>query len=39
MAQLLETMKDNVLDDYQQDGPQAQAIASVIPYYPFHGNR
>eukprot|EP01036_Dinobryon_divergens_P026686 gene26686-35362_t len=36
MAQLLET-KDTVVNDYQQDGPQAQAIASVIPYYPFHG--
>ena len=23
--------------EYKQDGPEAQAIASVIPYYPFHG--
>ena len=23
--------------DYTQDGPAAQRIASVIPYYPFHG--
>lgn len=23
--------------DYRQDGPEAQAIAAVIPYYPFHG--
>ena len=23
--------------EYTQDGPEAQAIASVIPYYPFHG--
>jgi adenine phosphoribosyltransferase len=23
--------------DYQQDGVEAQRIASVIPYYPFHG--
>jgi hypothetical protein len=24
--------------EYLQDGPEAQKIASVIPYYPFHGN-
>lgn len=24
--------------EYTQDGPEAQRIASVIPYYPFHGN-
>ena len=23
--------------DYTQDGPDARRIASVIPYYPFHG--
>ena len=23
--------------DYAQDGPEALRIASVIPYYPFHG--
>lgn len=23
--------------DYKQDGPEARRIASVIPYYPFHG--
>ena len=23
--------------EYTQDGPEAQTIASVIPYYPFHG--
>lgn len=23
--------------EYAQDGPEAQRIASVIPYYPFHG--
>lgn len=23
--------------EYTQDGPEAQAIVSVIPYYPFHG--
>ena len=23
--------------DYKQDGPEAKRIASVIPYYPFHG--
>ena len=23
--------------EYTQDGPEAQRIASVIPYYPFHG--
>ncbi len=38
MAELIAT-KDNVVEDYQQDGPEAQAIASVIPYYPFHGIR
>jgi adenine phosphoribosyltransferase len=26
-----------VKDDFAQDGPEAQRIASVIPYYPFHG--
>lgn len=25
------------LVEYTQDGPEAQRIASVIPYYPFHG--
>ena len=24
-------------DEFAQDGPEAQRIASVIPYYPFHG--
>jgi adenine phosphoribosyltransferase len=24
-------------EEYLQDGPEAQQIASVIPYYPFHG--
>lgn len=24
-------------EEYQQDGPEAKKIASVIPYYPFHG--
>jgi hypothetical protein len=28
-------MSDNT--DYKRDGPEAQRIASVIPYYPFHG--
>lgn len=37
MAELLEAKDNVVVDDYHQDGPQAQAIASVIPYYPFHG--
>jgi hypothetical protein len=23
--------------DFAQDGPEALRIASVIPYYPFHG--
>lgn len=23
--------------EYKQDGPEALRIASVIPYYPFHG--
>ena len=23
--------------EYKQDGPEALAIAAVIPYYPFHG--
>ena len=23
--------------DYKQDGEEAKRIASVIPYYPFHG--
>jgi hypothetical protein len=23
--------------EYSQDGPEARRIASVIPYYPFHG--
>lgn len=23
--------------EYTQDGPEARRIASVIPYYPFHG--
>lgn len=23
---------------FSQDGPEAHRIASVIPYYPFHGN-
>jgi adenine phosphoribosyltransferase len=26
-----------VVDEFPQDGPEAQRIASVIPYYPFHG--
>ena len=26
-----------VANDYTQDGPEAVQIASVIPYYPFHG--
>ena len=26
-----------VLPEYRQDGPEARRIASVIPYYPFHG--
>lgn len=25
------------MEDFQQDGPDAQRIAAVIPYYPFHG--
>jgi hypothetical protein len=25
------------IDEYLQDGPEALRIASVIPYYPFHG--
>ncbi|CAD7934370.1 unnamed protein product [Amoebophrya sp. A25] len=25
------------MTEYKQDGPEAQRIASVIPYYPFHG--
>lgn len=24
-------------DEYKQDGPEALAIAAVIPHYPFHG--
>jgi adenine phosphoribosyltransferase len=24
-------------EEYKQDGPEAVKIASVIPYYPFHG--
>ncbi len=24
-------------EGYSQDGPEAQLIASFIPYYPFHG--
>lgn len=27
------------MSDYTQDGPEAQRIASVIPYYPFHGKK
>jgi hypothetical protein len=23
--------------EYLRDGPEAQRIASVIPFYPFHG--
>ena len=26
-----------VTAEYTQDGPEARRIASVIPYYPFHG--
>lgn len=26
-----------VANEYTQDGPEAVQIASVIPYYPFHG--
>jgi len=26
-----------VAEEYKRDGPEAQRIASVIPYYPFHG--
>lgn len=26
-----------VVEEYKQDGPEALAIAAVIPYYPFHG--
>lgn len=25
------------MEEYKQDGPEAQRIASVIPYYPFNG--
>ena len=25
------------MEDFAQDGPEAQRIAAVIPYYPFHG--
>jgi adenine phosphoribosyltransferase len=25
------------MTEYKQDGPEAQKIADVIPYYPFHG--
>ena len=25
------------MSEYLQDGPEAQRIADVIPYYPFHG--
>ena len=25
------------MTEYTQDGPEAQKIADVIPYYPFHG--
>lgn len=33
------TAHDNVDagTEYKQDGPEALAIAAVIPYYPFHG--
>ena len=27
----------SALVDYKQDGEEAKKIASVIPYYPFHG--
>ena len=29
--------KQSNMNDYKQDGPDAQRIASVIPYYKFHG--
>ena len=28
---------DSDMSEYTQDGPEANEIASVIPYYPFHG--
>ena len=30
-------IKTVAVDEYKQDGPEALAIAAVIPYYPFHG--
>lgn len=30
-------MSSTTDDTYKQDGPEAKAIAAVIPYYPFHG--
>jgi adenine phosphoribosyltransferase len=27
----------HAVTEYKQDGPEALAIAAVIPYYPFHG--
>ncbi len=35
MADFTETAEVETV--YTQDGPEAQRIASVIPYYPFHG--
>ena len=32
-----EKMSSATDDTYKQDGPEARAIAAVIPYYPFHG--
>ena len=32
-----EKMSSAADDTYKQDGPEARAIAAVIPYYPFHG--
>jgi adenine phosphoribosyltransferase len=29
--------KDMAEFSYAQDGPEAQTIAAVVPYYPFHG--
>ena len=37
LAKCKELTKANVDSLYQQDGPEAQKIAEVIPYFPFKG--
>ena len=32
-----ESNKKQKMAEFTQDGPEAQRIAAVIPYYPFHG--